>query len=76
MPQDLKELEAQLLRLPLRDRAALVERLLVSLDSMDDGENERLWVEEAERRYQAYKKGEIAARPAADVMRDARKAIR
>jgi putative addiction module component (TIGR02574 family) len=63
------------LRLPLSDRAALVQRLLESLDAPDDVENERLWVEEAERRYAAYKAGHVQARPASDVLRDARASL-
>ncbi|MFH0802134.1 MAG: addiction module protein [bacterium] len=46
------------------------------MDAVDDSENERLWVEEAERRYQQYKSGKVSSRPAADVLRDARSSIR
>jgi hypothetical protein len=49
----------------------LAEQLIASLDDLDDAEVERLWVEEAERRYREYKKGEIPARLAEDVFRDA-----
>ena len=38
-------------------------------------ENERLWVEEASSRYDAYKQGELTARPVDDVLRDARAAL-
>ena len=58
-----------------RDSATLAQRLIASLDALDDAENERLWIEEAERRYQEYKKGNIQARAADDVLRDARSAI-
>ena len=64
-------LETQALKLPPRERAALAEQLIASLDDLDDAEVERLWVDEAERRYQAYKKGKIPARLAEDVFRDA-----
>ena len=76
MSPDLKECEAQALKLPPKERALLAERLIASLDATDDAENERLWVEEAERRYEEYKKGNISARPAEDVVRDARSTIR
>ncbi|MHB9024861.1 MAG: addiction module protein [Armatimonadota bacterium] len=76
MSPDLKDCEAQALRLPAHERASLAERLIASLDELDDAEIEQLWVKEAERRYQAYKEGKISARPAEDVMRDARKRIR
>lgn len=55
------------LRLPIEDRAALAERLLASLDDLDEEELDRLWGEEAERRLTAYRQGSAAARPAAEV---------
>ena len=76
MSPDLKECEAQALRLPPKERATLAEHLIASLDNLDDAENERLWLEEAERRYQEYKKSNIPSRPADDVLRDARLAIK
>ena len=76
MSPNLKECEETAMKLPVADRAALVEYLIESLDVLDDAENEQLWVKEAESRYAAYKQGRISARPAADVIRDARKHIR
>jgi len=76
MSPELKECEATALSLPATERAALAERLIESLDALDDIENERLWVREADRRYQAYKQGDISARPAAEAIRDARARIR
>jgi len=76
MSPDLKHCEAHALKLAPKERAILAERLITSLDSINETENERLWVEEAERRYKGYRKGRITARPAMDVLRDARTAIR
>ncbi len=76
MLANLKEFEAKALKLPLTDRALLAEHLIESLDTVDDVENERLWVKEAEHRYQEYKKGNISARPADEVLQDARLKIR
>jgi hypothetical protein len=76
MPTDLKECESSALQLPASERAALAERLIASLDVLDDAETERLWVEEAEHRYQAYKQGSLTARSAVDAIRDARANIR
>ncbi len=75
MSPELKECEAQALALRPQERAMLAEHLIASLDSLDDSENERLWLEEAGRRYQEYKKGNISARPAEEVLHDARLAI-
>ncbi len=76
MSPELKECEAQALKLDPKERAVLAEHLIASLDALDDAENERLWLEEAERRYQEYKKGAIQSRPAEDVLQDARAAIK
>ena len=71
MSPDLKEFETQILKLTPKQRAELAEHLIASLDAIDDEESERLWVEEAERRYQEYKKGNILSHLAQDVFRDA-----
>ena len=76
MSLELKECEAQALKLGPEERAELAEHLIASLDALDDAENERLWLEEAEKRYQEYKKGTIQSRSAEDVLRDARAAIK
>ncbi len=70
MTAELKKCQISALRLPAAERAALVESLIKSLDQLDDNENEVLWVEEAERRYQAYKQGRLSARSASEAIRD------
>jgi hypothetical protein len=57
---------------PPRDRATLAARLIASLDTLDESENENLWVQEAEQRYQAYKQGNISAKSTEEVFREAR----
>ena len=59
-------------QLPLSERALLIEHLVATLDDLDEKECERLWVFEAERRYREYSQGNITARSADDVFRDAR----
>lgn len=76
MSTELKDCEAQALRLRPEERAVLAERLIASLDALGEAENERLWLAEADRRYQEYRKGAITARVAEDVLREARSAIR
>lgn len=53
----LEEIEAVALQLPPTDRAHLAERLLASLD--EDDEILAAWTEEAERRADAYDRGEM-----------------
>ena len=76
MSPQLMEFEAQALKLPPPDRAALAEHLIASLDELSNEQNEQLWLDEAERRYREYKSGTISARPAEHVLRDARAAIK
>ena len=72
----LKECEKQAMRLPINDRAVLAQHLISSLDDLDPAENERLWVEESEVRYQAYKRGEIDSYPAEEAIREIRNSLR
>jgi hypothetical protein len=76
MLPDLKQCKTHALKLAPKERAILAERLITSLDSLNESENEHLWVEEAERRYKGFRKGKITARLAKDVLHDARIAIR
>jgi putative addiction module component (TIGR02574 family) len=76
MSPGLKQCEAKALKLSAPERAMLAHRLITSLDTLKESENEGLWVEEADRRYKAYQKGRITAKPARDVLRDARATIR
>ena len=75
MSPALIECENQALQLTPTERAVLAEHLIASLDRLSDAQNEQLWLEEAERRYQAYKDGRISARSAEDVLSAARAAI-
>jgi putative addiction module component (TIGR02574 family) len=59
MSRDLKDIAAEALELPLTARADLAGRLLDSLDDLTEAEADQLWAEEAERRYAAYKTGEM-----------------
>lgn len=76
MSPQLMECEAQALKLPPTDRAALAERLIASLDNLNEQQNEQLWIDEADRRYREYKSVNITARSAEEVLSDARVAIK
>jgi len=73
MATELRTLETKALKLPSAARAKLAERLIASLDRLDQTEIERLCLEEAERRYREYKRGKVPARDAEEVIRDARR---
>jgi putative addiction module component (TIGR02574 family) len=70
------EVENDAMELSRRERALLVERLLVTLDSGEDVDVEELWLKEAERRYQEYRAGGIASKPAEQVFEDANKRLK
>jgi putative addiction module component (TIGR02574 family) len=55
------------LALPPQERAALLERLLISFQSAPDPNLDELWIREAEERLDAYKRGELKAVPVEEV---------
>lgn len=69
-----EQLEAEVLQLPVEERARLVESLIQSLD--DDSEHERLWAVEIERRWAEIRSGAVKTIPAEDVFRDAEDLLR
>jgi len=64
---DKKELIAEAVKLPSAERFAVIDELLHSLDRIDS-ELDRIWIEEAERRLQAYREGKVKGIPASDVI--------
>jgi putative addiction module component (TIGR02574 family) len=72
MPNPTEVLKSAL-SLPVDDRAALAEKLLASLDDLDEQEAERLWAKEAQRRLEEYRAGRAGAVDAHEV---ADKAVR
>ncbi len=64
------------LDLDVRDRAALAERLLASLDDLTEEEAEALWTVEAARRLEEIRTGRARAVPAEDVHEKAERLLR
>ena len=71
----LKELEAEIKKLGLKDRATLAKRLVESLDELSKAEIEALWAEEAELRLDELGRGSVIEIPAEEALRCARAAI-
>lgn len=67
MARKLAELEAEARRLSTTERARLVRRLIATLEDEDAGDVEQAWLDEAERRLAAYRRGEISTVPGEDV---------
>lgn len=57
MGRNLEEIATEALGMDVEARAALAKRLLDSLDDLAPEEYERMWVEEAARRYEQLKAG-------------------
>ena len=70
------QLEKQARLLPVEERARLAHTLIEELDSSVESDLEEVWNAEAQRRYQAYLKGEIDSRPGDDVMASARNRLK
>ena len=75
MARTLAELEQEVLQLDPKEKAALARNILDDLDTVADENTERLWLEEAQRRYQAYVAGESKAKPAQEVFDNARRQL-
>jgi putative addiction module component (TIGR02574 family) len=69
MAHSLAEIEDDALKLPDEDRARLAVRLLASLEEEAESpeEIEKLWLVEAERRFQELRAGVVQGVPAKDV---------
>jgi hypothetical protein len=71
----LKEIEAEIKKLDLKDRSTLAKWIVESLDELSEAEVEALWAEEAERRLDELELGQVTEIPAEKVLRRARDAI-
>jgi putative addiction module component (TIGR02574 family) len=66
-----QKIESDALNLDRHSRASLVGKLLLSLDEPSTSENERLWLDEAERRLDDYRTGKVQGIPGNDVFKRA-----
>ena len=73
---ELENLKADLLALPVNSRASLARALIESLDETVDENAEASWVDEIRRRDEDLRSGRASARPVDDVLRDARERLR
>lgn len=66
------ELEKRARALSREEKADLVRILIEDLDASPDPDVEQLWLEEAQRRYDAYRSGQLSALPGDEAMSRAR----
>lgn len=76
MTPKLKELEKNALRLSSYERAQLAAFLIQTLDEKENADSEKLWIKEAERRYQDYKAGKTKGLPAESVFKEIRSKLK
>ena len=76
MTRDISDLRKELDKLNPKQKAELARTLIDSLDDDLDEDVEQLWLDEAARRYEAYRRGELSSRPSADVFARVRARLR
>ena len=69
------EIATDAMKLPLRDRVRLAQRLVFSLDDQIETGVEALWVAEAERRLQELRAGVVQGIEAEEAFRKAHEAL-
>lgn len=73
---NLQKIEGEALHLPKEERAQLIQRLVLSLDSPSEEDLRSDWLLEARRRAEELDNGTVQAVPGDDVMRRARALIK
>jgi putative addiction module component (TIGR02574 family) len=76
MSTDLDQLTAEALKLPLRDRVQLAQRLVSTIDDEVETDTEALWFAEAERRLEELRSGKVQGIDSKDAFRTAREALK
>lgn len=76
MPDGLKELTEQALRLPPDERVVLAESLLLTIDEAHDRLVDEATIAELERRLRDLREGKVKAIPAEQALREVREAIK
>ena len=76
MSSNLDQLTADAMKLPLRDRVQLAQRLVSTLDDDVEGGVEGLWFAEAERRLEELHSGKVEGVDSDDAFRTAREALK
>jgi len=71
----IKELEQALLKLSNPEKKRLLKRLIADLDEGRDEDVERIWLEEAQRRFKELKDGVVEAVPSTEAIAKARERL-
>ena len=76
MSSQFDDLEKRARSLSREEKAALARVLIDELDPVNEPGVDELWLEEAHRRYDAYRRGEMQATPGDEAMVRARSRLR
>ena len=76
MSSNLDRLTADAMKLPLRDRVQLAQRLVSTLDEEVETDTEALWFAEAERRLEELRDGKVEGIDADEAFRSARESLK
>ncbi|HKP35325.1 MAG TPA: addiction module protein [Pyrinomonadaceae bacterium] len=76
MSSNLDQLTADAMKLPVRDRVQLAQRLVETLDEEVEENTEALWFAEAERRLEELRSGKVQGIDAEEAFRTAREALK
>jgi putative addiction module component (TIGR02574 family) len=76
MSSNLDQLTADAMKLPLRDRVQLAQRLVSTLDDEVESDAGELWFAEAERRLEGLRSGKVEGIDSDEAFRTAREALK
>ncbi|HBB89961.1 MAG TPA: addiction module antitoxin RelB [Blastocatellia bacterium] len=76
MSNNLDELTADAMKLPLRDRVQLAQRLVSTIDDEVETDTEALWFAEAERRLEELRSGSVEGIDSDEAFRTAREILK
>ena len=72
MSTDVAEIETKIRSLSLEDKTELIRALIAELDGPADGDVERAWLQEAQRRYREVVEGKVRPIPGERVFENLR----
>ncbi len=75
MPMTAEQIVAEALRLPIEERATVIDRLSESLDSAPLNEMDKVWATEAKRRADELLSGKVQGIPGERVFAEARRIL-
>lgn len=75
MPMTIDQIAEEALALSSEERALLADRLVGSLDTEEQGRIDRLWIDEAKRRRDEVRRGEVKTIPGEEALAQVRRSL-